>query len=136
MAKLSVLPKARVTCAGGTSGTSSGETDTVLRVYGEIVMFVVKYSATPAATLDLEVDTLGAEEIPTYQILKLSNNVTDGIFLPRKSTVDINGTALLYSTSNPVAEKIPVWDKLKFTLVQGNVGDYADVWTYYIPSDN
>lgn len=135
MSNISITQAFRVTCSGGSAGSSAGETDSTYQLFGEVIGFVVKYSANPASTIDTQIDTLGADGMPTYQLLKLSNNVTDGLFLSRKQVVDINGAALLYSTSNPVAEKIPVLDKLKMTLAQGNSGDYVDIWCIYKASN-
>lgn len=131
MSQISVLPKIRVTCAGGSAGTSSGQTDTERQILGEIEGFLLKYSATPASTIDTQIDTLGADGLPGYQILKLTDNVTDGLFLVRKLPVSTAGAALSSDDSLP----IPVMDKLKCTLAQGNVGDYVDIWTFYRPSD-
>ena len=132
---ISVSGPHRVTCAGGGAGTSTGEKDTNLQLLGELVGFYIKYSTTPASTIDTEIDTLGTDDIPSYQLLKLTDNVTSGLFLVRKATVDINGAALLYAAGGtPQTEPIPIMDKLKITLVQGNIADYADVWTFYRPS--
>lgn len=124
----------RVTCAGGGAGTSTGEKDTTSQLLGEVMGFYIKYSTNPASTIDTEIDTLGTDDVPSYQLLKLTDNVTSGLFLVRKQAVDINGVALIYSTSNPMAVPIPIIDKLKITLKQGNIADYADVWMFYKPA--
>ncbi len=115
----------------GGAGVSTNNADTTQSICGLVAAVYIKYNgAPPAGTTDVTIATKGTSA-PAYNVLKISNAATDGLFLPRKATVDQAGAALLYAAGGVgVADLIPVNDIVNVLIEGADDNDSADVWLY------
>ena len=110
--------------AAGSAGSALASANTSHVVRGYIVGVYVKYNDSPPATTDVTISTQGTSPAPpTYNILVLTNNATNGWYYPRMQVHDTAGAAL-----SGVYDFIPVHDILTVAIAQANAADNVDVW--------
>lgn len=114
--------------AVGDNGSATANTDSTIMVRGFVMQAYIQYNdSPPAGTTDVTIRTKGTSPAaPSYNILKVSNAATNGLFVPRKVAVDQTGAAL--SGENV----IQVEDKVNILIEGANAGDSADVWLFVL----
>lgn len=115
------------TAAGG-NGVATNFNTSPTRVTGRVLAVAIKYNdSPPAGTTDVTVKTQGtASGAPvTYDIVKISNAATNGIFHLAPAAVNQAGSVI---TSTYVGVLV---DDYVTVLIEGaNDGDSADVWLF------
>ena len=109
--------------AVGANGEATANKDSSISLEGYVVGVYVDYKGSPpAATTDVTVKTKGTK-LPSYNILKLTNGATNGLYLPRKEAVTDAGAA-----ASGIIDVIPVFDFLNVLIEGANADDYAEVY--------
>lgn len=100
--------------AGVSAGTATG--DIIFR--GKLHAVYLDYHASAPATTDV---TISIASPVGATLLTVTDNVTDGWYLPRNGTCDNAGAARLYAAGGTaVAEAMPVCGKITVAVAQSN----------------
>jgi hypothetical protein len=118
--------KISVTTTGG-AGVSAGNATSQDVITGKLHAVYLNYAATAPGTTDV---TISMPEAPEQTLLTVSNNATDGWYLPRQAVCDTAGAGLTYDGTRTVNEPLPVDGRIKLTVAQSN--DLTDCVTAYL----
>lgn len=123
------IEKISVTVAG-TAGSATGTATSRKPICGQIQQIHVVYT-TQAATCDVVIATQGkgAESIPTFAILTLTNNNTTGIYRPHYIIHDETGGPLT-GTAGGDRHAPFTCDYITVTVAESNAGS-VDVYIIY-----
>jgi hypothetical protein len=108
------LKTERITVAVTGSAGSAGGTATSRPIMGLLLAVHIDYTSQPA-TADVTVASAGSV-YPAMPLLTVTNNATDGWYLPRRAACDPAGGALTAYEVQPVADAVVV------TVAQGDPG--------------
>ena len=116
--------------AVGSAGVAVANADTPIRLDGRVVAIYVLYNdSPPAGTTDVTIKSVGLTPAPpTYNLLVLTNAVTDGWFYPQ---VQIDDTA-----GSPIASEYTpqmIHDYVNIAIAGANAADSVTVWLLLAP---
>jgi hypothetical protein len=113
--------KISVATAGG-AGVSTGSTQGDIIFRGKLHAVFIDYHSAPATT-DV---TVKMTDPATFNLLVVTDNNTDGFYLPRETTCDNAGAALLYASGGEeVSEPMPIMGKITVDVAGSDVLDPA-----------
>lgn len=108
--------RVRVTTTGS-AGSATGSATTADEFHGFLHKVRIDYHASAPATTDL---TLVETEAASLTLLTLTNNNSDGTYLPREAVHDNAGTGVTYDGTRPIYERSPVSGHLTVSLAQAD----------------
>lgn len=102
----------------GSAGSATGSGSTEYPVNGKVYAIYLDYHASaPGATTDV---TVTMAEAPSATLLTVTDNATDGWYLPRQQVHSPAAAGLTYDGTRTVNEAYPVAGKLTVAVAQSN----------------
>jgi hypothetical protein len=103
----------------GANGSALGSTTVSIQPHSGVLhaVYLDYHADAPGATTDV---TISQASGPALALLTVSDNVTDGWYLPRRGTCGVTGTALSYGDGYTVNEPQPVTGGLTVAVAQSN----------------
>lgn len=111
--------------AVGNNGVATANADSPQRLTGRVVGIYVKYNdSPPAGTTDVVIKTKGTSPAaPSYNLLSLTDQATDGWRYPQAQIHTVAGVAI-----DGEYTPLLVDDYINVKIDQANAGDNVDVW--------
>jgi hypothetical protein len=119
-----------VTTTGG-DGSATGNSTTEAIVRGKLHAVYLDYHASAPNTTDVTVAIVEAQAVT---LLTVSNNATDGWYLPRGQVCSTAAAGLTYDGTYTVCEPFPVTGGLKVSVAGCNALTGAVVAYLYVES--
>jgi hypothetical protein len=111
-------------------GTGTSKSDSNHKLVGNVLAVAVKYHNNPdAGSIKLTVQTKGVT-CPSYSLLVLNHNATDGNWMPYDLVNNTSGALMTFNGAQSIPDQNNIDDYLTVLLEGAADGDNADVWIY------
>ena len=112
---------------GENNAATSNESTSTLAV-GRVIGIYLRYNDSCPAGTNIVISTAGTlPEIPSQTILSISEDNTDGLFMPRIVPCGVDGVDL---ATLAIAEPVVVSDFINVLINSANSGDSIDAWFF------